>query len=286
MKKTIFIILILIIINSAAFFFLSKDTEGDLQKYIDQAKSEGKVKDVAVFVKLLDTGKSYGVNENEVFIPSSMFKVPIMMGILKEAESNPDILTRRLPFSAAQAKVYEDIEQYPIVTRPMYAGQSYTVFDLINRMIQESDNNALQVLNDNIPNKFNEVMKGIGLIPRSDLKVGGVQHISPKVFSRVFEELYSPKYLIKKSANVAIEILKETSFVTGLQAGVAEGIEVAHKFGVSDLSDTAIEIGVNDCGIVFSKKPYSICVMTTGNSVPNQEEVIKNISAIVYKNLK
>ena len=85
----------------------------------------------------------------------------------------------------------------------------------------------------------------------------------------------------------ALELLSQTTFSSGLVAGVPDKINVAHKFGerTVHLNSTGEVMyrELHDCGIIYNAKhPYSLCVMTKGKEFDNLKDVIRKISVEVY----
>jgi hypothetical protein len=86
-----------------------------------------------------------------------------------------------------------------------------------------------------------------------------------------------------------MELLTGTDFRYGINAGVPQGITVAHKFGervyVEKINSIDIETDqLHDCGIVYCPKgPYLICIMTKGHNFDTLKSIIKEISRIAYE---
>jgi hypothetical protein len=77
-----------------------------------------------------------------------------------------------------------------------------------------------------------------------------------------------------------------SSFTQGIQAGVASSTVVSHKLGLVGIAPNNVltEHELHDCGIVYGKDPYLLCVMTRGaGSLATLEGIIAQISGIAYK---
>lgn len=267
---------------------LYQDTElhSELKQYIDNKISDGKASDVSVYFKDLNSGAWMGVNENDKYSPASLLKVAIMLGYLKIAENEPSILTKEALFDT---KENLNQSEYFVSSTTLQYGKTYTFADLIERMIEHSDNNAMAVLEsfeENSP--FNEVYADLGLPPPPDeTNAARVDYISARLYASFFRVLYNATYLSRDLSNKALELLSQTHFDEGLAGGIPKGVTVAHKFGERTLEQGGgIKFReLHDCGIVYKDgSPYIICVMTKGSgSFAELSDIIKSISKMAYE---
>jgi beta-lactamase class A len=254
--------------------------ETQINDYIAKAKAENKATFVSVYYRDLNFGPWMGINEKENFSPASLLKVPIMIAALKKAEADPAFLNRKLQYTQQL-----DLNVVPNIKDPhlIKIGNSYTVENLIERMIEYSDNEAKELILRNLEGSFIiKVMTDIGVNVSGDM---GKDFISVKDYSGFFRLLYNATYLSRSLSEKALDILSKTSFNKGLLAGLPKGLTVSHKFGERAFSDSNIK-QLHECGIVYhDKTPYLICIMTRGTDFAQLEPVIADISAIVYKNV-
>lgn len=273
-----------------AYIIPSSDQEAGLaslknkiSSFIDSNKTNNNLSNASVFFYDLNRGRWIGVNETEKYDPASMLKVVIMVSYFKETENEPATLGRRFVYtkdldSIVRENVFNSLSD-------LIVGQSYTVEDLINRMITNSDNGADILLLANIDSNSLNAVYGALNIENPD-SIQGNFVISPRTYSLFFRILYSATYLSKESSEKALEILSAATFKDGLVAGLPQNITAAHKFGqhVISQNNQAQEIELSDCGIIYyPKNPYFLCVMTRGSNLNNLESAIKNISSIVYQ---
>ena len=95
---------------------------------IDEKKKQPGISHVSVYYRDLNNGPWIGVDERALFSPSSLLKVPLMMAILKEAETNPAILQRKLTFlDTLDSNAFEHFKPSKAIER----GKPYTVEELI-----------------------------------------------------------------------------------------------------------------------------------------------------------
>lgn len=253
--------------------------ESELRTYIQKVTAEGSAKVVSVYFRDLNNGPWLGINENENYSPASLLKVPILIGVLRKAEQTPGLLTKSIKYDHPV-----DQFQQNITDEMIQPGKSYTVEDLLVRMIKNSDNEAKNLLFDIIGNDFfTKVNTDLGnYIPGMVTE----DFMSVRNYSSFFRILYNATYLNKEMSEKALEILSKTDFKVGIVAGVPQGTVVAHKFGERGYTDTNVK-QLHDCGIVYlpNRPPYLICVMTRGTDFDQQAKVIAEISNMIYKNL-
>ena len=142
---------------------LGEDSFSELQPFQNKLgnfislykKQNPAVSALSVYFRDLNNGPWFGINEQDQFAPASLLKTPLMIAYLKLSETDPGVLTKNI--------IYTGKENFPVVSQtiPVKAeletGHSYTVEDLIRRMITYSDNRAYYLLfkNINLKDLFN-----------------------------------------------------------------------------------------------------------------------------------
>jgi len=234
-------------------------------------------KEVSVFFRDLNNGPSFGINENNKFAPASLLKVPLMIAYLKENEKNPEILNKKILYNGDHY-LKENLPNIDTLT----PGSSYTVDNLIYRMIAFSDNLAFESLLGNIDqNTVKTVHKELDLI-YPDINTPD-DYISVKSYAGLFRVLYNSTYLNREMSDKALKYLTQSDFHLGIQAGIPKNTMTALKFGIRD-ADGKGTIQIHDCGIIYDqKKPYLLCIMTKGGQSNKLIEMIKDISKEVYR---
>lgn len=254
--------------------------KSQLQTYILHQVNDQKTTFVSVYYRDLNDGPWFGINTAELFSPSSLIKVPLMMAYLKESESNPGILDKIL----LNTQTYDptSVNVQPEVT--LVPNQKYTVRELISRMIIYSDNLAYNLLNNNMDaQKVIKVYSDLGVdISRGNSDPDG-NIITVKSYASFYRILFNASYLDQDISELALNLLSQTKFTQGLVAGVPQNIVVTHKFGERRYLDTG-QKQLHDCGIVYlPASPYLICVMTRGQNFNDLIGIIRDISGITYK---
>ncbi len=259
---------------------LKERLTAEINKMLDEQKAET----ISVYARIFEKGEWVGVNEDLRYAPASLLKVPLAIAFFKMEQAEPGILNKKLVFNGTYDR--NDKESIQGSVEPLTAGHSYTIRELIRRMIVYSDNNAQKFLEANIDLAFfKEVYTDLGLPFPYDAV--NKDFISPKAFAIIFRILYNSSYLNKKLSETILELLSQSEYGEGLVAGVPEGTALAHKFGertaVTEQNKLIIR-ELHDCGVVYKKNnPYSICVMTRGYNFSLLQGVISKLSQIVYE---
>ncbi len=250
-----------------------------LQSAVTAATQSGSASRVSIYFRDLGTNAWLGINQNDTYYPASLLKVPVMIAYYKEAEADPDLLEHTL--------VYQNI---PLpdpfdATSTLSVGQSYTIGELIDHMIINSDNGAtFALLNEIDPTVLSQVYTDLGVADPGDNS--GTYQISTRTYALFFRILYNATYLSPAYSEKALELLSHATFKDGLVAGVPTGTAIAHKFGehvVSEDGTTVAGVELSDCGITYyPDHPYLLCVMTSAQDLPSATGIIKNISALTY----
>jgi len=252
-----------------------------LVSLVNEEKNKNLVSGVSIYFQALDEARWIGIDENDSYDPASLMKVILMMCYFKNAEIDPNILSYKLVYTEQINSPFLDAD----TSSGLKINESYSVEQLINSMIMDSDNGAMNLLLQNIDiPSFEAIFKTLGIknILEQDPYV-----ISPKTYSLFFRVLYNATFLDAKTSEKALQLLSTVNFKDGLVAGLPENILISHKFGAYRIVKNGIQSGVqlHDCGIVYYKpSPYFLCIMTNGSDFPNLKNVIADISALVWRN--
>ncbi|HLP52126.1 MAG TPA: serine hydrolase [Chitinophagales bacterium] len=256
------------------------EMEKEVRNYIAAEQAANKVSHVSVYFRDLNNGPWMGINERENYSPASLLKVPVLIAVLKEAEANKELLNQKLTFTGALQD--KNIGQNIVDGELIKPGGSYTVADLLQRMIEFSDNGAKDLLVNAIGvDKYDRTLTDLGVIIPGERALSDFMPV--RDYSTFFRILYNATYLSSEMSEKALLILSKTRFDKGLLAGVPAGTLISHKFGERAYEDADTK-QLHDCGIVYAGgKPYLLCVMTRGKDFVKMQSVIARISAIVYK---
>lgn len=250
----------------------------DITSLIETEKQGGAIANASVFIKEMSTGDWTSINPEETFLPGSLFKLPVMITILRMAEENPSFLDKKILFDPA--RVVNVPQTYN--SKAIVPGQSYTIKELLSYMIAHSDNNATQMLNQVMkPEILIKVFTDLGLnAPKPDPASYLGYRIHTREYSIFMESLYNGSYLTINQSEYATSLLAQCNFAEGLVKGLPAGTRIAHKFGEAGM-DGAKEL--HETGIVYlNNNAYLITVMTRGADIKKLPPTIAEISAKVY----
>lgn len=251
---------------------------------VDDAISSKKATAVSVYYRDLNTSRWFGINQDETYAPASLFKVPLLITFLKDAEENPKLLSTKITNDLTQD---ENEKETIKALKSIESGKIYTVEELLQYMIEYSDNNATALLFKHLDqNTLHEVFTDLDLpTPTSN---EDSDFISVQNYSFLFRVLYNASYLSHSMSEKGLEMLSKIDFDDGLRKGMPDGTTIADKFGEYYLlQDGQIkEHQLHDCGIVYyPKHPYLLCVMTKGDSLNNLKKILQDISHVTYQSI-
>jgi beta-lactamase class A len=254
-----------------------------IEKAIAAKIANKKASRISVYFRGMKSGRWVGIGEDETYPGGSLIKIPFLFAYYKLAEQTPEVLKEQVTYKG-------DFDQTPLqTTRPsktIKAGNSYSINELLYRMIVYSGNNSTVLLMRRLDrNYLNGVFGDLGVPKDQDSNRQWV--VTTKTFSSFFRVLYNGTYLSHDLSQRALELLTQTEFAEGLVAGVPPTVKVAHKFGEEVIADTTgriLSATLHDCGIVYhADHAYFLCVMTEGAKFEPLKEVISSISSEVYR---
>jgi len=259
------------------------DLKSQFLQIVDKYKSQNKLSFASVYYRDLNNGPWVGINEKETFSPASLMKVPLLISYLKIADNNPQFLDQKLTFNPDSKALYQSV--LPQIT--LTPNQQYTIKELIERMIIYSDNQATNLLYNNLdPKLLDQTFKDLGVETISTVDADNISSLDIKIkdYASFFRILFNASYLSKPMSESALSILSQVNFTDGLVANLPKDIKISHKFGERFL--TTGEKQLHDCGIIYlPRHPYLLCVMSRGTEFPKLSEFIKEISNSTYQYL-
>lgn len=249
---------------------------GELQSFVRQKTGR-----VGIYFEYLPSGVSIGVNEKDEFVPASLLKVPLVMGVYRMIELG--ILRPDTPLTVRPEDVDDD---WGTLWR-RGAGAEVTVGEAIRHALEESDNTAVSLLNAvTAEDVILDVFNGLD-IPFSSLEEN-IPAVSPKNYSSILRCLYLSCYVAYEHSQEILQYLTQSVYRDGLPAGVPPDVPVAHKIG-SFQFPLDLKGVRSDCGVVYvPRRPYLLCVFAElGPHIDRDERqaelVIADVSRIVYR---
>ena len=212
-------------------------------------------------LKDLETGRTFLVNEREVFPQASSIKIAVLFEVFKQAEEGRLKLDEFIALEPGRK-----VEGSGVLFHLGRPSLSLSVRDLAVLMVVLSDNTATNLLIDRVGlEAVNGRLDAFGL-PKTrlrrkmmDLKAAaeGRENVStPLEMMTLLEKVWKGAVLAepyRKDLLAILAIPKDSP----LRAGVAEGVEVAEKPG--ELEAVRCDSGI----VMLPGRPYVLCVMTT-----------------------
>lgn len=224
----------------------------------------------SIYVKLLNSSFTAGVNQNKKMYSASLSKIPILYWTQKQINNGYANLSDQILYSSVINSFYGSYKPAGTGNLPKVADNKvYSLQDIINRTAKLSDNVGSNMLSYYETGQFStSYQKEITAIAgqRWDPKK---RQASAQMVGCVLEALYG-------QGGACFDALFNTDFDNiKIKAGLPKNIAVAHKIGDADSEN-------HDAAIVFAAQPYILVIETDGGS--NQQ--IQQISHDVYEVLK
>lgn len=266
--------------SSEADVFMS---QGEIDRLVHNLEEKENISKISVYFRNFSTGEWIGVRETESFNAASLKKVPLAVAAFVQAEREPGFLDRKVTFALPREGNDPSRNQAFPPAEQLESGRSYTVLELINRMLRYSDNESSWLLLETVNRKYHEkVYRDVGLA-FPDF-TGGVDYaLSNEQYGRFFRLIYNATYLNPENSERLAEIMTRSTFTNGIVAGLPAGTLVAHKFGERGTPHGGkFILQLHDSGIVYNpRQHYLLSIMTMGEDFKAQGEAIATITRYV-----
>lgn len=216
----------------------------------------------------LDNNYSYGFNENDVFEPASLNKLPVMMAMYIEAEKGNIDLESKYKLNSSDrvegaGSLYGKPDGYEISYR-----------HLIRLMGKESDNTAFGIARNILgKEKIEGVIDEIGM--KETVIFGEDQKTTPYDIGLFFKKLWQGNLIPDNYRDEILAYLTDTIYESWIPEGMPDNVSIAHKFGRE-------RHVVNDAGIVFADKPFVLVIMSKGVVEREADEMFPELARLVF----
>lgn len=230
--------------------------------------------EIGVYFEYLPTGISVSANANDPVKLVSLSKVPLAMSIMKKIEK------KQLQLDSKIVLTKSDLDPNFGTLWEKGEGSVFTIEQLLQYMLQESDNTAYQALFHVLTGEeINDVYDNLDIqinVKEQDIRV------SAKSYTSVLKSLYFSSYLNENDSNYILDLLTNTIFTDKIPAGVSDkGIKIAHKVGVYNVDAIGGDM-YSDCGIIYlPNRPYILCIFDKAEEVIATKR-ISYISSFIY----
>ena len=240
---------------------------------------------VGIYLKDIQTGKTWEYNPDRLFPSASLIKLPIMAAVFEKINAGELTLdtqmklTRRVRWGGSGSlKWARD-------------GTSLSVMEILYKMIAESDNTATRMFIEQLGIDFlQQEFARIGLfhtkiypegLSLTSGRVTRENYTTAREMAGLLERIYDGKLINKESSGQMLDVLKQNKSRSRLRRGLPIGWEIGHKTGL-------LRRSCHDVGIVFPPRgDYIIAVLTS--NVPNYssaKDFISRVAKLTYKYYK
>lgn len=155
----------------------------------------------------------------------------------------------------------------------MYLGFKKDIdMNLLEAMGKRSDNAAfLKTINILGRENINKTILELGMAKTSLSE----NTTTPEEIGVFFKKLYKRELLEEDDTTNFLNYLTDTNFENWLRLGIPVDISLAHKYG------REVHV-VNDAGIVLSKKPFVLVIMTDGVIEKEADELFPKLTELLY----
>ncbi|OIO08057.1 MAG: hypothetical protein AUJ52_08935 [Elusimicrobia bacterium CG1_02_63_36] len=240
---------------------------------------------VAILIKDLNRGYTYAYHADDLFPSASLIKVPIMVGVFDKIhrgrlslQSNLKLRRSTRMGGSGRLKWQRD-------------GTRFTVRQLLEQMMQRSDNTAMLLLIDEVGMGFlQNFFPTMGLV-YTEIYPEGLRLTSGRVryenyttaheMAMLLEKAYKGKLVNSFASELMLDIMKGKKGKTRLAKHLPVGWEIAHKTGL-------LRRVCHDVGVVYSPNgDYVVAVLTGRNPTYGRaKEFITEIGDITYKHYR
>eukprot|EP00825_Cyclidium_porcatum_P032553 TRINITY_DN34811_c0_g1_i3.p1 TRINITY_DN34811_c0_g1~~TRINITY_DN34811_c0_g1_i3.p1 ORF type:complete len:257 (+),score=54.01 TRINITY_DN34811_c0_g1_i3:616-1386(+) len=213
---------------------------------------ESRIGTYSFFFEDLESGFSFGYNENVQMTAAGCMKLPISVSVIKYVEDGKGSFLDKI-------KIEEEDKVYGTGILHEFDNREYTIFELLVAMLIQSDNTAANKLIDIVGiDNINEDIIAQGLKntklnrKTSDERAAssGIENITSALdLSKIWRHLYDGSYLNKKNSTMLMDILQRQQMKNKLALYIPDDLkyEICSKTG----DKTSVE---NDTALIHVKK--------------------------------
>jgi beta-lactamase class A len=210
-----------------------------------------------------------------MYYPGSMLKIPLLLTILKQAQRDRALLESKIQFNTPTK-----LGVMVPVQNPLVVGNFYTVQQLLEQMILQSDNDATSLLFSIYDRRLYDDLFMKLSIPLQDPEDVYYQ-LSGSDIAKFLRVLYNASYLSSLYSEYALDLLTKSSFKQGVLQGLPAGTKVAHKFGERFTTSDLVQL--HETAIVYrGSAAFVVTIMTEGKNMNNLSEVIGTLSKVCF----
>lgn len=242
--------------------------------------------EVGIYIKDLNTGKSFEWNADRKFLSASLIKIPIMAAVFKAVYEKKISLQSNIRLKSRHRKGGSGKMKWA------YSGKEFPLSFVIYKMITHSDNTAAAMLIDRLGYLYlNRCFREFGLhttrIDPAGMSLANHIHpardnyTTPREMGYLLERIYGHKLVSDGLSDLMLEILKDADSPSRLARFLPDEFDLARKTGL-------LRNNCHDVGIVFTRRgDFVICVLTKENeSYEKAKGLISSVGKSAYTYLK
>lgn len=240
---------------------------------------------VGIYIKDLETGKTWSYNAEKLFPSASLIKVPIMAAVFEKIKLGEFTLDTQIKLTRPSRVGGSGSLKW------VREGTSLSVLEIVYKMITESDNTATKMLIDHVGMPYlSQAFLKLGLehtnitpegMSLSSGRVKRENFTTPREMASLLERIYAGELVDKEASEFMLDVLKHTKSRSRLRKGLPLGWEIGHKTGL-------LRKSCHDVGIVFSPRgDYVIAVLTSeAPSYSTAKNFISKVAKLTYQYYK
>lgn len=218
----------------------------------------------------LNTGATLGLNQDQSFPAASTFKLPLAIYILQQVDQGHADLNEKL------TQTDDDYEDGTGLLQDKASGGQYTIGDLLDLAIEQSDNIAVNMLLRRFGghSPIWAFQQQLGATYTHDGDNNNIT--SPNELNLYLRTFLDPKQLSDASRNRLLNALTHTAFPIRVAAGVPDGVPVAHKIGT-------LPNVVNDTALVqVPGHPFLLSICSENVGEDDADNVLAQVAKLAY----
>lgn len=223
------------------------------------------------YFEYLPSGTSIRIGDDNQLVAASLIKVPLVMNLYRAAELGKIDLDKIITIQES----YLDNAYGTLWEKG--AGTRYSLRELAQLALEQSDNTASRAIFENIRGLLDEQDQSLAQLDIDQSLENGQAVINAKSYTSVLKSLYFASYVNRDNSQEILQYLTRSSEHNRLTKKLPSDLMVAHKNGVYNQ-----KWAESDCGIVYAeKRPYAVCVMV---GLPDTEAnaFIADVSKTIY----
>lgn len=238
--------------------------------------------EAGILIKDLDMNWEISFNKDKLFPSASLVKIPIMVSCFYAIQEGKiklnNIVKLKSTDKVAGSGILKDI----------HTGKEFSIEDLLELMIADSDNTATNMLINQLGFKYlNTSFKSLGLkntnlsrkmIDFQSRSQGIENYTTTQDLANILEKIYRKEVVNRKVSDQCIRLLKQQKINDRIPNYLPVELSIAHKTGLE-------RTVCHDVGIVYtSKGNFLVCVLTKHSETTSKlvKEFIATIASCVY----